>query len=169
MKADPLSPGKLLGLSVDALRVFLILAIHRKGHPPLSLQGYESSTPAGYAALAEGTNGDWKQPGDPYLVSIQELEQESSDYVPIPRRGPPILFVPGTADSPAERLRKSKDNLKIEGGRRCNFRLSSTTLDALAVIRETRQRKTAERLDDTMIVNALILEERERIRRRGTK
>lgn len=166
MKSSPAVPGKLCTMSTGG-RVFLILSVHLPGQSQQCLQGFTGSTPANQATLAETDSGDWKVLGKPIHVPLAKFAGPNPAYQLVARRGPPITFMPGATESAADRLQRSKANLRDAGGARRSFNLTEPALKALSKIRTTRQQATDEKLDDTKVVNSLLLEEAGRLARKG--
>lgn len=165
MKVSSASPGKYYERRKEGepTKSYLVLAVHRAGQQQESLQRLETVVSAGLALVAEMIDNSQDKLGEQELIPLDVLDGQTGMWYPISKRGARIRFVPGTAESSAERSSKSKSRLKLHGGARKAFNLTAESVEALNKIRAARQAATGETLDDTKIVIALLIEESQRL------
>lgn len=165
MKSSPVSPGKLFESKAGGKRErrFLVLAVHLSGQRQQSLKGFEGTTPTDHVTLAEAVGDDWRKLGDVQNIPLKAFTDKAPAFRLIARRGPPITFMPGTSEEATSRVKRSHATLKDTGGARRSMNLDDKALKALKRIKSVRQKSTAEKLNDTKVVHALILEEDERL------
>jgi len=171
MKVSSASPGKFYERNEAGkpAKRYIVLAVHSAGQRQQSLQGLQSEISPGQALVAEVISRSLDNLGAYEVVPLDALTAQSGEWQPIPKRGAPITFLPGTAESAAERLSKSKSKLKLQGGARRSFNLTAAAVEALNKIRTAREVASSETLDDTRIINALLIEESERLSSSGKK
>lgn len=165
MKSSPVSPGKLYASKTGGKRerLFLVLAMRLSGQRQQSLGGFEGATPVDHATVSEAVGGKWSKVGEILNVPLSAFTGEAPSFRFVPRRGPPITYMPGKADLPTARVNRSDATLIGSGGARKQMRFSEDAVQALNRIRTARQQTTVEKLDDTKVVHALILEEDKRL------
>lgn len=165
MKSSPVSPGKLCESKTGGKRDrrFLVLAVHLSGQRQQSLNGFDGVTPADHVTVAEAVGGDWRLLGEVLDIPHKAFTDKAPTFRMVVKRGAPITFMPGASDGASTRLQRSHANLKDTGGARRSVNFSGAALKALNRIKSVRQKSTDEKLDDTKIVNSLILEEDSRL------